>query len=226
MEVTAFLLLRAAEDATRELNLLTHSIVTGQMTGDILTDFHEGSLIAISGKNSVPVLSYALSLLEPKLLNCSQINENFLCTQLGTDFVWMAKSKLGLPAITHTSEFYPKLKDALNSKVINDFPKCLEKALGNGIKWRYFCWGKKGRKGFRVVPEVLPVSLHSADPENVELDLGELHIQASPDLSEASSLLKFESKAYSYMEDLSAPLSLGGYSLDWMFFALTVLVVI
>ena len=45
----------------------------------------------------------------------------------------------------HRSMFYPKMTDALNSNV-NEFPRCLEKTLRQGIRRRYFCWGKQAEK--------------------------------------------------------------------------------
>ena len=95
LEVTILLLLKAADDATKELTALTKSIVQGQIDSDILSPFHDGELIAISEKNNIPILSFAVLLLEPTKYNCAQIKNNFLCSQLRDDFVWAAKSKIG-----------------------------------------------------------------------------------------------------------------------------------
>ena len=77
-----------------------------------------------------------------------------------------------------------------------------------------------------MTPKVLAVSLHSAEPEQVQLDLEALRVWVTPDLDEAGALLEFESKAYSGMDDLPAPFSLGGYNIEWMTISLAVLVVI
>ena len=134
LEVTILLLLKVAEDATKELTSLTRSIVTGQLDSEILSCFYDGALIAISEKDTIPVLSFAVSLLEPTKKNCTQINDNYLCAQPSDDFVWAAKTKLGQPAITHTSVFYSKIQDALSADVNIDFPNCLKKEIGTNLK--------------------------------------------------------------------------------------------
>ena len=77
-----------------------------------------------------------------------------------------------------------------------------------------------------MTPKVLAVSLHSAEPEQVQLDLEALRVWVTPNLDEAGALLEFESKAYSGMDDLSAPFSLGGYNFDVTTILLVTLVVI
>ena len=76
------------------------------------------------------------------------------------------------------------------------------------------------------MPKVLVVSLHSAEPEQVQLDLEELWVRVTPNLAEAGALLEFESKAYSGMDGLSAPFSLEGYNFDVTTILLATLVVI
>ena len=85
MEVSILLLLKAAEDAVRELTALITSIIQGYLSSDILTTLHDGEVIVISKKNNIPVLTFIVSLLEPVKLNCSQVNENFICAQPGDD---------------------------------------------------------------------------------------------------------------------------------------------
>ena len=133
---------------------------------------------------------------------------------------------LGRPAITHTSLYYAKLDEALTADVKLDFPNCLVKQISTYIKWQYFCWGPRGRRGSRELPQVHSLSLHSAEPEQVQLDLEELQVRVTPNLAEAGALLEFESKAYSGMDDLPASFSLGGYSFDMTTFLLALLAVI
>ena len=58
------------------------------------------------------------------------------------------------------------------------------------------------------------------------MDLEDLQVPATADLSETSALLEFESKAFSGTEDLSSPYSLEGYMFDSKTILLVTLVVI
>ena len=213
LEVTFLLLLRAAEDATRELNALSESIIKGRLSSAILSQFHYGDLIAISSKdNGVPILTFAVSLLKPMKFNCTQIKTDFLCSLPGNDFVTTSKFGFDQPAVTHASAFYAKISDAMNANPTNDFPSCLEKNVGVNLKWHYFCWGSKGRKGHRMEPSILSLSLHASEPEKVLVDLEDLQVPATTDLAESTGLLDFESTAYLGTDNLSSP-----YSPSWLF---------
>ena len=75
-------------------------------------------------------------------------------------------------------------------------------------------------------PSVLSLSLHAAEPERVQLDLEELQVLVTADLAEAGALLEFQSKAFSGIDKLSSPYSLGGYIFDLKTILLVFLVVI
>ena len=75
-------------------------------------------------------------------------------------------------------------------------------------------------------PLVLSLSLYAAEPEQVQLDLEELQVLVTADLAKASALLEFKSKAFSGIDELSSPYSLGGYIFDLKTILLVFLVVI
>ena len=75
-------------------------------------------------------------------------------------------------------------------------------------------------------PSILTLSLHSAEPEKVLVDLEDLQIAATTDSAESAALLDFESTAYLGTENLSLPYSPVGYWLDSKTILLAMLVVI
>ena len=142
MEVAVLMMLRAAEDATHELNALTDSVLKGKLSDVILSNLHYGDLLAITFKNNkIPVLSFAVSSLKPMKFNCTKINHNHLCKLPGDDYVTNSKFGFDQPAVTHASAYYSTIFDALNANVKEDFPSCLEKKIGLNLTWRYFLLG-------------------------------------------------------------------------------------
>ena len=75
-------------------------------------------------------------------------------------------------------------------------------------------------------PPILTLSLHSAEPEKVLVDLEDLQIAATIDSAESTALLDFESTAYLGTENLSSPYPPVGYWLDSKTILLATLVVI
>ena len=227
MEVAVMMMLRAAEDATRELNTLTDSVLKGKLNSEIISNLHQGDLLAIMFKNNkIPVLSFAVSSLKPMKLNCTLVDHDHLCKLPGDDYVSTSKFDFDQPAVTHSSTYYSTIFDALNSNAKDDFPNCLEKKIGLNLTWRYFCWGAKGRRGQRMEPSIMTLSLHSAEPEKVLVDLEDLQVAATVDSAESVALLDFESTAYLGTDELSSPYPSVGYWFDSKTLLLATLVVI
>ena len=60
-EVTALLWLQATESANRELNQHTCTLVTSKLDGRLPMELHDRQLVGVSTKNSVPLISIAVS---------------------------------------------------------------------------------------------------------------------------------------------------------------------
>ena len=204
LELTVLWWIRAADEAIQELEALTDSVLRGKLHKSILSDLHIGDLISITrNSNSIPVLTFIVSSLQPLKLNCTLlVDHNHLCHLPGDAYVSTSKISFDQPAITYASSYYSHLSDALKQNAKIDFPKCLSKKVSDVLSWNYFCWGSKGRKGQRIEPAIRTLSLHSTEPEQTLLELEDLQVATSVDSTAADALLDFESSAYQGIDEL------------------------
>ena len=228
LELTVIWWIRAAEEATQELESLTDSVLRGKLHKSILSELHLGDLIGITrNADSIPVLTFIVSTFRPLKLNCTiLVDHNHLCHMPGDDYVSTSKLDFDQPAITHSSSYYSSLSDALTPNAKVDFPKCLTKRVSENFSWNYFCWGSKGRRGQRIEPAIRTLSLHSTEPEQTLLDLEDLQVATSIDSTEADALLDFESSAYLGIDELSSIYSPANSWIDLKTVLLASLVVI
>ena len=198
-ESVGILVTKAAIEARDELRMLTRLILTKNLEDNLFSELNLGRLMGVSQRDGQVTLTMAVSHLSPVILNCTAEEES-VCYMPTAEYARTTREKLNLPTISAETVYYKSYSDARDKTKIN-FAQCLEIPVGQRIHWEYFCWDAQGRKGFQSTPRIIPVSKHSVNPMQVELDVEDLRVPTVDSEADDGKFLDFGESLISELAD-------------------------
>ena len=191
-ECTAVLLAQAGRAVRDELRTITRSLLTGKVDAELFSPLHVGSILGVSTSEETFLVTMDVTKLRPERRNCTCAEDMTpVCVTETGGFARAKRETLDLPTISGHTKIFSSLNDAIDNNDLS-FEQCLQLPISPKLHWQYFCWGSKGRQGFRSPPKVIPIARHSADPVRVNLDVAELTVPTTKNELNDVELLSFD----------------------------------